>query len=97
MVLMQEGARYHPSAETKAFFARQAPRLQVVQWPTYAPDDHPIEQLWKKSKQPATPLHYFPTVEALPEKGEQALSTCAHLPEEILALCSRPAALAQAA
>ena len=97
IVLIQDGARYHPSAETKAFFARQAPRLQVVQLPTYSPDDNPIEKLWKKIKQQETHLHSFPTFEALTEKVEQALIKFAHIPEEILALCSRPAELAQAA
>ena len=35
IILIQDGARYHTSAETKAFFAQQAPRLQVAQRPTY--------------------------------------------------------------
>ena len=34
LLLMQDGARYHPSAETKAFCAQQTTRLQVVQLPT---------------------------------------------------------------
>jgi hypothetical protein len=34
-----------------------------------------MEQLWKKSKQQETHLHYFPTFEALPEKAKQALCT----------------------
>jgi transposase len=97
IVLIQDGARYHTSAETKAFFAQQAPRLQVFQLPTYSPDYNPIEKLWKKIKQQETHLHYFPTFEALTEKVEQALIKFANIPEEILALCSLPAELAQAA
>ena len=97
IILIQDGARYHTSAETKAFFARQAPRLQVVQLPTYSPDYNPIEKLWKKIKQQEPHLHYFPTFAALTEKGEQALLKFANIPEEILALCSLPAELAQAA
>lgn len=97
ILLMQDGARYHPSAETKAFCAQQAARLQVFQLPTYAPDYNPIEKLWKKIKQHETHLHYFPTFEALTEKGEQALLTFANIPEAILTLCSLPTALAQAA
>ena len=50
MMLIQDGAKYHTSAETKAFFARQTARLQVFQLPTYSPDDNPIEKRWKKSK-----------------------------------------------
>ena len=95
--LMQDGAKYHTSAETKAFFAQQTARRQVVQLPTYSPDSNPIEKLWKKMKQQETPLHYFPTFEALTEKVEQALLTFAKKPEEILTLCSLPTALAQAA
>jgi hypothetical protein len=34
LLLMQDGARYHPSAETQAFCAQQTTRLQVVQLPT---------------------------------------------------------------
>jgi transposase len=95
--LIQDGAQYHTSAETKAFFAQQTARLQVVQLPTYSPDYNPIEKLWKKIKQQETHLHYFPTFEALTEKGEQALLTFVNIPEEILTLCSLPTELAQAA
>jgi transposase len=97
LILMQDGARYHTSAETRAFFAQQTARLQVFQLPTYSPDYNPIEKLWKKIKQQETHLHYFPTFAALTEKVEQALLTFAHIPEEILALCSLPTELAQAA
>jgi transposase len=73
IILIQDGAKYHTSAETKAFFAQQTARLHVVQLPTYSPDYNPIEKLWKKIKQRETHLHYFPTFEALTEKVEQAL------------------------
>jgi transposase len=97
IILIQDGARYHTSAETSAFFAQQAARLQVFQLPTYSPDYNPIEKLWKKIKQQDTHLHYFPTFEALTDKVEQALLKFANIPEEILALCSLPTELAQAA
>ena len=97
IILIQDGARYHTSAETSAFFAQQAARLQVFQLPTYSPDYNPIEKLWKKIKQQDTHLHYFPTFEALTDKVEQALLKFANIPEEILALCGLPAELAQAA
>ena len=97
IILIQDGAKYHTSAETKAFFAQQAARLQVFQLPTYSPDYNPIEKLWKKIKQQDTHLHYFPTFEALTNKVEQALLKFANIPEEILALCSLPTELAQAA
>ena len=72
IILIQDGAKYHTSAETKAFFAQQTTRLQIVQLPTYSPDYNPIEKLWKKIKQQETHLHYFPTFEALTKKVEQA-------------------------
>ena len=34
ILLIQDGAKYHPSAETKAFFAQHVARLQVFQLPT---------------------------------------------------------------
>jgi transposase len=97
IILIQDGAKYHTSAETTAFFAQQTARLEVWQLPTYSPDYHPIEKLWKKIKQQETHLHYFPTFEALTNKVEQALLKFANTPEEILALCSLPTELAQAA
>jgi transposase len=97
IILIQDGAKYHTSAETKAFFAQQMARLEVVQLPTYSPDYNPIEKLWKKIKQQDTHLHYFPTFEALTEKVEQALLKFTNAPEEILALCGLPTELAQAA
>jgi len=97
IILIQDGARYHTSAETTAFFDQQTTRLQVFQLPTYSPDYNPIEKLWKKIKQQDTHLHYFPTFDALTDKVEQALIKFANLPEEILALCSLPTELAEAA
>ena len=97
LILMQDGAQYQTSAETKACFTQQAARLQVFQLPTYAPDYNPMEKLWKKIKQHDTHLHYFPTFEALTHKVEQALLQFTNTPEEIFALCSLPTELAQAA
>jgi transposase len=97
IILLQDGAQYHTSAETTAFFAQPTARLRVVQLPTYSPDYNPIEKLWKKIKQQDPHRHDFPTFEALTEKVEQALLQFTNAPEEILALCSLPTALAQAA
>jgi transposase len=44
IILMQDGARYHTSAETTTFFTQQAARLQVFQLPTYSPDYKQIPQ-----------------------------------------------------
>lgn len=97
LILIQDGARYHTSAETKRFFAEHAARLEVYQLPSYSPDYNPIERLWKKIKQAETHLHYFPTFGALSEKVEQALLKFENAPQEILALCSLPEELALAA
>ena len=97
IILIQDGAKYHTSAETKAFFAQQTARLEVCQLPTYSPDYNPIEKLWKKIKQQETHLHYFPTFAALTDKVEQALLKFANTPEEILALCGLSTELVQAA
>lgn len=97
LILIQDGARYHTSAETKRFFQQHAERLTVYQLPSYSPDYNPIEKLWKKFKQQETHLHYFPTFEALTKKVAQALIKFENAPREILALCSLPEELAWAA
>jgi transposase len=97
IILIQDGAKYHTSAETKAFFAQQTARLEVFQLPSYSPDDNPIEKLWKKVKKEGPPLQYFPTFEALTAKVEHALLKFANTPEEMLSLCSLPTELAKAA
>jgi transposase len=97
IVLIQDGATYHTSAETKACFAQQTARLHVLQLPTYSPDYNPIEKLWKQIKQHDTHVHYCPTFEALTAKVEQALLTFANAPKEVLALCSLPTDLAKVA
>ena len=97
VMVIQDGARYHTSADTKRFFQQHAERLQVYQLPSYSPDYNPIEKLWKKLKEQETHLHYFPTFEALSAKVAQALLKFEHVPQEILALCSLPQELALAA
>jgi transposase len=97
IMLMQDGPKYHTSAETKACFAQQTARLQVFQLPTYAPDDNPMEKLWKKSQPHDPPFHYFPTFAAVTEKVEQALRKFAHAPEAVRARCSLPTEWAKVA
>ena len=95
--LIQDGARYHTSKETKAFVARPADRLTVSQLPRYSPADNPIEKLWQKIKQEETPLVSFPTCDALRDKVEQALIKFARRAPDLLALCGLPQELALAA
>ena len=97
IVLIQDGATYHTSAAMQRFFAAHTARLTVFQLPSYSPDDHPIEKLWKNVKKEGTHLQYFPTFEALTDTVEHALLTFVNTPEEILSLCSLPKELAKAA
>ena len=97
IMLIQDGAKYHTSAETERFFEQHATRMEVFQLPAYSPDYNPIEKLWKKIKEHETHLHYFPTFDALTLKVEQALVKFANAPQEILALCGLPEELAVAA
>ena len=55
LFLIHDGARYHTSASTKAFLAAHSERITEHPLPSYSPDDNPIEYLWKKTKQRATP------------------------------------------
>lgn len=86
IVLIHDGAKYHTSRATKAFFAKHQERLTVYQLPSYSPDYNPIEKLWKKIKEQETHLHYFPTFASLQEKVEHALVKFANAPKEVLAL-----------
>jgi transposase len=97
LILIQDGARYHTSAETRRFFAEQTARLTVFQLPGYSPDYNPIEKLWKKLKEQETHMHYFPTFAGLTAKVEQALIKFEQAPQEILSLCRLPEELAWAA
>ena len=72
------------------FFALHTERFMVFQLPSYSPDYHPIEKLWKNVKKEGTHLHYFPTFEALTDTLEHALLKFATTPAEILSLCSLP-------
>lgn len=89
IILIQDGARYHTSRATNAFFALHTDRLTKFQLPSYSPDFNPIEYLWKKVKKQATHLKYLDTFDALTHAVEQALFTFSTLPSEILALMGR--------
>lgn len=86
ILLVQDGAKYHTSKSTRAFFARHAHRITVFDLPSYSPDYNPIEKLWKKIKQKETHMHYFPTFESLMNKVEEAMLRFANAPGEVLSL-----------
>ena len=86
LILIQDGARYHTSRETCAFFAQHPDRLTVYQLPSYSPDYNPIEYLWKKVKTKATHNRYFAQFSKLVSSVETALSSFDEQPQEILHL-----------
>jgi transposase len=86
LILIQDGAKYHTSKATRAFFETHQDRLTVFQLPSYSPDYNPIEFLWKKMKQRATHNRYFPAFEALSSSVENALAYFARQVEEIKSL-----------
>ena len=86
IILIQDGARYHTSAATKAFFFHHKDRISVFALPSYSPDFNPIEKLWKNIKKDHTHLCYFPSFDSLINKVEDALLDFAHTPISVLAL-----------
>ena len=89
LFLIHDGARYHTSAATQAFFAAHSDRLTVEPLPSYSPDYNPIEYLWKKTKQRATHNKYFKEFAALTISVEKALAYFATHPKEVLGLFGR--------
>src|SRR2546427_1130515 len=59
LFLIHDGARYHTSKATQAFFTTHADRITERPLPSYSPDFNPIEYLWKKTKKQATHNQYF--------------------------------------
>jgi transposase len=84
--LIQDGAKYHTSKATKAFFAQHFKRLTVWQLPSYSPDYNPIEYLWKKTRKRATHNKYFAQFPEVIESVEQALSYFAQQASTVLGL-----------
>ena len=62
---------------------------ELVYLPSYSPDFNPIEHLWKKVKQEATHLKYFPEFTHLQAEVDRALLHCAQTPREITVLMAR--------
>jgi transposase len=86
LFLIQDGAKYHTSKATRAFFATHVDRLTVYQLPSYSPDYNPIEYLWKKTKKLATHNHYFAEFMQMVESVEQALAKLAQCAADVLTL-----------
>ena len=86
LILIQDGAKYHTSQSTRAFFAAHQDRLTVFQLPSYSPDYSPIEFLWKKMKRRATHNRYFPDFQGLVAAVDDALAYFASQVAEIKSL-----------
>jgi transposase len=89
VVVIQDGARYHTSQAMRTFFKTHKARLTMEQLPSYSPDFHPIEHLWKKGKKEATHLKYFPDFAQLRAEVDRALLHFAAPPSEITVLMAR--------
>ena len=83
LFLIQDGAKYHTSKATKAFFTQHVDRLTVYQLPSYSPDYNPIEYLWKKTKKRATHNKYFEQFPQVIESVETALHYFAQHASEV--------------
>jgi transposase len=86
LILIQDGAKYHTSQSTRAFFAAHRDRLTVFQLPSYSPDYNPIEFLWKKMKRRATHNQYFPEFSNLVSAVDDTLAYFANQVAEIKSL-----------
>lgn len=86
LLLIQDGAKYHTSKSTRAFFASRAERLTVYQLPSYSPDYNPIEYLWRKVKKEATHNKYFAVFEQLIHSVDKTLAAFTERAQEVLSL-----------
>ena len=89
LFLIHDGARYHTSASPTAFWAGQCDRITAEPFPSYAPDDNPIAELWQKTKQRATHNKYCKEFAGLTVSVEQALAYFATRPDTGLGLFGR--------
>jgi transposase len=89
VILIQDGARYHTSKATGAFFEAHAARLTVFQLPSYSPDYNPIEFLWKNVKRRSTHNQYFPGFESLVASVDEGLAHFADQRQAIKNLMGR--------
>jgi transposase len=86
LFLIQDGAKYHTSQSTRAFFEQHQDRITVCQLPAYSPDYNPIEYLWRNTKRQATHNKYFEHYEQLVAAVNQALEHFAATPSTVLGL-----------
>lgn len=83
LVIVQDGAKYHTSKDTKAFFQAHKARLSCCQLPGYSPDFNPIEHLWKSVRKDATHNKYFAQFHQVVGSVEAALQFLLQHPEQV--------------
>jgi transposase len=89
LFLIHDGARYHTSASPQAFLTVHSDRMTAEPLPSYAPDDNPIEYLWRQTKKRATHHKYCKEFAALIVSGEPALASFVTHPDTVLGLFGR--------
>ena len=89
LCLIHDGARYHTSASPTAFLAAHKARITEYPLPSYAPDDNPIESLWKQTKQRAPHNKYCKEFAELTVSVEKALAYFATHPDTVVGLFGR--------
>jgi transposase len=89
LFLLHDGARYHTSAATQAFFAAHSDRITMEPLPSYSPDYNPIEYGWQKTKQRAPHNKYCKEFAVLTVSVDKALAYFATHPEDMLGLFGR--------
>ena len=89
LFLIHDGARYHTSASTHACLVVHSARRTAEPLPSYSPDDHPIADLWQKTKKRATHHKSCKEFAALTGSVEPALAYCAPHPDTVLGLLGR--------
>lgn len=83
LIIIQDGAKYHTSKATQAFFQTHHTRLTRVQLPSYSPDFNPIEHLWKSVREDATHNKYFPEFEDVIGSVEDTLRLLVRRPKQV--------------
>jgi|TARA_Y100000310_G_scaffold314713_1_gene364358 transposase len=73
LIIIQDGARYHTSKATQAFFQTHQARLTRYQLPSYSPDFNPIEHLWQAVRDDATHNKYFAQFDEVIDSVENTL------------------------
>src|SRR3989449_6666502 len=86
LCLIHDGARYHTRASTQAFLVAHRGRITEHPLPSYSPDDHPIEYLWRNTKKRATHNKYFKEFAVLTVSVDKALTYFATHQDTVLVL-----------